>query len=293
MEVQIKRFLEWILLAAGILLALYLNDVVNLLFKSVTTIEGTFQDTYPLGGLFLIIVFSLFRWDAIKENLLRNQISLSEEIRTRVIGLALVLLPLSFLLVQIDPVLEAGLTVMLVIYGTWIILNPRSWRLFFPYALLYVGVVLAPSFIIGVAGNQVASFESYLTSLLMAPTGIKATWNGTVVDILSKNSGSVFVGISAECTNIAPISIFVLFMSVAYLDVRTSRNFFLKFLIVGTIIFVILNPIRIEILLIAVYLGGQSLLDSVHPWMGYAIFVPGYIVALIVYLWRVGHSSSV
>ncbi|MDA4124422.1 MAG: exosortase/archaeosortase family protein [Thaumarchaeota archaeon] len=287
-----QRLFLWLALALAICFGAYYQQVVGLysnLSGLLTETFGTVYSAIPFATL-LILIFIL-RWGEL-HRLLQGEEGLRSHLRLRAAGALLVASP--FVLQQFangvsDPsgyiaIELGGVTIVLVFYGTSLILNPTTLRFMLSYAALYLLGVVGPVQLQSVFGGPLATFSSLLSSWIAGIVGVPVTWQGVSFSLVSKVGGTQITGIvTPGCSSVYSISTFLGLLGLMYVDFRKPASFTLKVAVLGVLILIILNAVRISLLLWVGYDFGLDSFLSLHNWVGYAIFLGFYIVLLVLY----------
>lgn len=207
----------------------------------------------------------------------------------RIVGLFLILLPMvawNLEFWQSDPYLWmefAAVSIVLVVYGTLLTLNPSMWRVMLPYALLYTTGLVSPLIMLDVFGGVLVALSSHLTAGIVNALGIRVIWQGASFQFASVTGQQISAVIAAPCSAAYSISIYLALIGLMYLDMRKSLGTTAKFAIAGVAIIPLLNSARIAITIWFGYVGGPSAFWEVHDWLGYALFLALYLVTLAIY----------
>ncbi len=274
-------------------MGIYYQQVAGLysnLSGLLTETFGTVYSAIPFATL-LILIFIL-RWGELHRLLQNEARGLGSHLRLRAAGALLVATP--FILQQFargvsDPsgyiaIELGGVAIVLVFYGTSLILNPTTFKFMLSYAALYLLGIVGPIQLQSVFGGPLATFSSLLSSWMAGAAGIPVTWQGVSFSFVSKIGGTRITGIvTPGCSSIYSISTFLGLLGLMYVDFRKPASFTMKVAFAGVLILILLNAVRISLLLWVGYDFGLDSFLALHNWVGYAIFLGFYIVLLVVY----------
>ena len=268
------RFLAWLGLALAATFALYSGQVMT----SLSLLDGI----PGLPFVALLCALLLLRWSDL-HSFLDDEGRLSTLLPTRVLGLGLVLSPLA--LVQYSagsPVLSA-VSLVLVFYGTSLLLNPTTLRILFPYAGLCAAGLTAPTVIQYFLGEPLAGLATYLSARLVSLGGIPVVWHGTQFELVSRVGGLVTGTVTPGCSSVFSVTTFLGLLGLMHYDLKKEASATLKVAVVGVVSLVLLNSLRIGVLIWAGYSDGAAALWGMHYWFGYALFLGFYLVVLLFY----------
>ncbi len=277
------RFAAWLGVAALVLLTVYFH-VFTAFFQLLNGgLESNFGTVFPAIPLVALLGLLFFlRWGDLRE-VLAKEGGLRTEPRTRLAGLAITALPLSFASLSVNSLPLSAATVVLVFYGTSLLVNPKAFRIMLPYAVLYLSGVTAPFALEYYFGEPFAGLASAISERLTDLAGLPVSWQGNQFELVSRLGGSVTGTVTPGCSSILSVTTFLGLLGLMYFDMRRDVGFTLKLAVAGTAALVLLNSARILILIWAGYAGGAAELWSLHNWIGYAIFVGFYMAVLFVY----------
>lgn len=276
------RFFAWLGLALAASLALYSTQVTT----SLSLLEGI--PGLPFAALLGVLL--LLRWNDL-HSLLAGEGRLATRLPTRTLGLGIALSPLAFVQYSAGSQELSAVSLILVFYGTSLLLNPTTLRAMFPYAGLCAAGLGAPAAIEYFFGEPLAGFATYLSAGMVRLSGIPVTWNGTQFEFVSRVGGSISGTVTPGCSSVLSVTTFLGLLGLMYFDQRREVGFTLKVALVGTVALVLLNSVRIGLLIWAGYSEGSAAIWGLHYWIGYAIFLGFYAAVLAVYF-RVGGPES-
>jgi len=261
---------------------------------------GTLLPAFPF--LALLLVLTMFRWKDFHEVLLTEQ-GLTSKPAIRLAGVLMILLPATLWAlffgsggpsIYVAMELSAS-SLILVAYGTLLVVNPTMWRIMLPYASLYAVGLLAPLVMLNLFGDPLAVFCSYIAAGITTVLGIHVVWQGVAFGFVSLTGEPVSAVVSPPCSAAYSISIYLGLLGLMYLDMRKSPIATAKFAIAGVVALPLINSARIALTILVGYAYGSGAFWWVHDWLGYAIFFVFYIVVLVTYSRterpRISHDS--
>ena len=268
------RFLAWLGLALAAVFILYFGQFTN----SLSLLEGI----PGLPFVALLGVLLLLRWNDL-HSFLNGEGRLVTRLPTRVLGLALALSPLAFVQYSAGSPELSAVSLVLVFYGTSLLLNPTTLRMLFPYAGLFAAGVTVPTAIQYFLGEPLAGFATYLSAGMVSLGGIPVVWHGTQFELLSRAGGLVTGTVTPGCSSVLSVTTFLGLLALMHFDLKKEVSATLKLAVVGVVSLVLLNSVRIGVLIWAGYSDGAAALWALHYWVGYALFLGFYLVALLAY----------
>jgi exosortase/archaeosortase family protein len=265
-------------------LSLLLSGLDNLLSSTL----GTVFPAYPF--LALLFLLTALRWRDFHEVLLTER-GPAFRPATRAVGLLLILLPIVLWYLFIGKLESSDYLAMevaaaflvLMAYGTLLVLNPLMWRIMLPYACLYSVGMVAPLFMLDTVGAPMALVSGYVASWITTALGIHVAWNGVSFGFVSVDGESITSIVTPACSAVYSISIYLALLGLMYLDMGSSVLATVKYAIVGVALIPLLDSARIAIMIVFGFFGGSSAFWAVHDWLGYAIFLAFYVAVLIAY----------
>ncbi len=279
----VVRFAEWIACASAVSLLLYFpifQAFFGLLNGELDQNFGTAFPAIPVAAL--LGVLFLLRWSDLHKALLGEE-GYTSLPYTRMLGLALMVGPLLFISYSVTSLPASAVTLILVFYGSALLINPSTMRILLPYAVLYLVGVSAPFILEYYAGEPFASLATYITQGMVRVSGIPVTWQGNTFQFVSRVGGQITSTVSPGCSSILSITTFLGLLGLMHFDMRKPVPSTVKLAVVGVVSLVLLNSVRIYLLIWAGYSSGAAVLWSLHNWVGYAIFVGFYLAFLVAY----------
>ncbi len=286
MKVEI-RFVGWIGAAAAASLASAPN-FLTLLDRSLGDTFGSVFPAIPFASL-LTLIFAL-RWRELadvlaKEGGLRTQLS-SRMVGIATVGALVALEPLTGQLVE-----TSGIAVVLTFYATSLAINPRTKRFLLPYAAVYAAGVGAPSVLQLAFGEPLAFLSSALSAKMVGLLGFPVAWQGTQFQFLSR-SGEVVSGVvTPGCSSIISVTTFLGLLTLMHMDLNKDLRSTAALAVAGIGVLTVLNSLRIMLLMWVGYQDGLAAFWGIHNWVGYALFLGFFLVALPVYS-RMGRRGA-
>ncbi len=277
------RFFAWVGVASAVSSVLYYHIVAAFFTLLNGNLDQTFGNSFPaIPVAALLAVLFFLRWDDLHDVLL-NERGLTSEPRVRILGLVLLLLPLPFMGYAIGSLPGTAVSLILVFYGSSLLLNPGTMRILFPYAVLYLSGVSVPFILEYYVGEPFAGLATSISAGMVRLTGIPVTWQGDQFQLVSRLGGEITATVTPGCSSILSITTFLGLLGLMYFDMRKPVSATVKLAVLGVISLVLLNSVRILLLIWAGYSGGAAALWSLHNWVGYALFVGFYVVFLVAY----------
>jgi len=282
------RFLGWVGIASGIAIIAAPN-FASLLAQTVNSAFGTLFPAVPFAAL--LAVLFLLRWSDLREVLLKER-GYTSEAPTRVLGIGIVV---SLLFLRSDTgqsMATAGAAVILVFYGTSLVVNPLTRSFMFPYVILSSVGIAAPTILEWGFGEPLAGLSAAFSAGLVSLAGIHVTWHGTQFLLMSRAGDSVTGVVTSDCSSIVSVTTFLCLLGLMHFDLKKDSRSTAKVAVVGVAALIVLNSARIAILLSVGYASGTDALLSVHSWIGYTMLLGFYLVILLVYP-RMGEGEGI
>ncbi|MGP8055980.1 MAG: exosortase/archaeosortase family protein [Nitrososphaerales archaeon] len=285
------RLVAWIATTFLLMFTIYSNQVTTLtsgLGDLLSSTLGTLLPAIPF--LALLLVLTALRWDDFHAVLLTER-GLTSRLGIRLAGVLLILLPVTLWALffgsggpstYLAMELSAS-SLVLVAYGTLLVINPTMWRIMLPYASLYAVGLLAPLVMLDLFGDPLAVFCSYIAAQIANALGIHVVWQGASFGFVSLTGESIDAVVEPACSAAYSISIYLGLLGLMYLDMRRSPTATAKYAVAGVILLPLLNSARIALTILFGYLYGSTAFWWIHDWLGYAIFLIFYIAVLMAY----------
>jgi exosortase/archaeosortase family protein len=274
-------------------MALFLSELVapnflSLLSQTLNLTFGSIFPAIPFGAL-LLVLFLLRGKDLL--GILNKEEGVLTKGVTRFVGLAII----AILVFLIRPFTErsvyvSAVAIILMFYAVSLVVNPLTRRLVFSYAMLYLVGVSAPALITWAFGEPLANFSALLSARLIFLSGIPIVWHGTQFALMSKQGELLSATVTPGCSSIISITTFLGLLGLMHLDLKKDLSSTLKLAIIGVGILTVLNSVRILILIWIGYSSGAGEFWSLHNWIGYALFLGFYLIAIPIY-GRMGRTT--
>jgi exosortase/archaeosortase family protein len=256
-------------------------NFLNLLSETLNYTFGSIFPAIPFAALLLVLF--LLRGNDLLE-ILRKERGLGKEKPTRLSGLAMIA-GLFFLVRPFADVsvYVSAVAIILAFYASSLVLNPLTRRFLFSYAALYVIGVSAPAIITWAFGQPLATFSAALSERIVALSGIPIVWHGTQFALVSRTGDYLSATVTPGCSSIISITTFLGLLGLVHLDLKKNLSSTIKLAIIGVVVLTLLNAVRILILIWVGYSDGAAEFWSLHNWVGYALFLGFYLVAIPFY----------
>ena len=268
-------------------LALYYRQAL-LLLRKVGEVFGGVLDTggpaVPLAGLLFVLMFMALRWGEFQRLLADRR----RDTPLSALGVAMAVIPLPPLLLFGSALLGSYVYAAVALATAWVgvavALRPSVFRFLWPYLLAYVAAIGSVSVLTTVAGDPLAVVVASLSSAMTWLFQLPVQWSSVYIHFVAAGNSPVSLYISQECSGIASISIFLLLMGLMHLDVRPSSRVSLAFALGGAVLFVVLNSLRVVAVIWGGSAGGTDFMWSLHGWVGYAFYIAGYSLLVLLYM---------
>jgi exosortase/archaeosortase family protein len=281
------RFLAWIAASSGVAV-LAAPNFLPLLSEAVNDAFGTVLPAVPFAALLTILL--LLRWGDLRD-VLASEKGVTSEVPTRLLGIGIVALLLLLRGLSAESVYLSALVVILSFYGTSLALNPLTWRLVLPYTAIYGAGVVAPALLQWGLGEPLAVLSSLLSAKVIALAGVPLTWYGTQFEFVSKTGDTIAATVTPGCSSIVSVTTFLGLLALMHIDLKKDLSSTIKLALAGVVTLTLLNAIRIAVLVWIGYADGGAAFWAFHNWIGYALFIAFYLVAMTTYS-RLGARSA-
>jgi exosortase/archaeosortase family protein len=275
-----------LVLATASAVAVNFGGVALLLSKVGEMIGGVFDTSvpfYPQVGLFFVLVFLLLRRREIARGLQdKRRVAVLQwaAFATALIPAAILLGPANFLT---GSFVAEGVAVAVSWFGFVVALRPSLFRILVPYLVVYVVAVVSVNAIQTVVGDPLASIVAVISSGGTALAGLPVTWHASYFTFTTLGGVPMSLYISDACSGIASVSIFLLLLALMHVDLRAKPSTTLAAAALGTVALVFLNALRVVVVVWGGYVYGPDTLWSLHGWLGYAIYLAFFTVAVVLY----------
>jgi len=281
------RFFAWVG-AAAVVSVVAAPASLALLSQEVNSNFGAVFPAIPLVAL-LLVVMTLRLGEFMK--ILAKKGGLGTEITTRLAGLVIITILLVARPLTNQTIEYSGVAIVLSVYATSLVINPLTKRIMLPYAAICAVGGGAPSLLQSAFGAPLANFTSDLSARLAAVAGFPVTWQGTQFQLLSKSGDIINGTVTSDCSGIVSVTAFLGLLALMHIDTKKNIRSTAEIAIVGIVILIIVNALRIVLLLWVGYVDGANVFWSTHDWIGYALFLGVYLSVLAVYS-RIGSYRS-
>jgi exosortase/archaeosortase family protein len=288
----ITRFVAWLSIATAVSVTLYFPQLSTFFAALNGRLDETFGTAFPaIPMVALLSLLFLLRWGDLR-SVLGSERGLRSGPKTRALGLGITLIPLIFTTYSVGSLELSAVSLILVFYGTSLIVNPMTMRIMFPYAVLYATGVTAPAVLQSLFGEPFTTLASYLSAGMASLSGVPVTWQGDQFSIIPRIGTAITGTVTPGCSSILSVTTFLGLLGLMQFDMKREPSFTLKLAVVGSLSLVLLNSVRIMILIWAGYEGGPAALWALHNWIGYGVFLAFYLVVLYVYSRARGRADS-
>jgi exosortase/archaeosortase family protein len=266
---------------------LYPNQVMRLFYKGVQVASGDIDfsvPSYPLLALFTIGIFIFAR----RFEVARSFSTFQRGRYVRILGLTIALSPFAWMTINgrfsADSYALAGAIVASSWFGLVFTIRPASFRVLWPYLLAYVAGVLSVDFLTTVIGNALSAVEAHISAFGTALAGLPVHWTAASFGFTTVNGQSINMFISEECSGTVSFSIFLLLVAMMHIDLRARILSTIRLAILGILALLLVNALRIVIIIWGGYIGGIGVLNFLHIWLGYGLYIMTYVAAIALYL---------
>ena len=266
--------------SSTLLCALTAGNFLSLLANSLNDTFGSIFPAIPFAAL-LTVIFAL-RWPDLR-GILEREARLSSDLTLRLTGVAVVE-GLVLLRGYTGQMVElSAVAIVATFYATSLALIPGAKRLVLPYALTYGAGVAAPTILQWAFGEPLATVSTWMSSYVVSLTGIPITWQGMQFAVISKTGDLVSATVTPGCSSIISITTFLGLLVLMHIDLRKDAKSTVELAVAGVVALTLLNSVRIAILIWVGYVNGAAAFWGIHNWVGYAIFIGFYLVAIFTY----------
>lgn len=275
----LSRILVWVLLSTSLSFVIA-PSFLSLLNEALNQNFGTVFPAIPFAAL-LFVLFALRGKDLF--SILNKEIGFKSEAVTRCVGAVIIVSLLLLRGVTSYSVETSGAAIILTVYAASLIVNPLTKKIMFPYAIIYLAGISAPSIMQLCLGEPLASFSSDLSARVTSLSGIPVVWQGTQFALTSRTGDYIDATVTPGCSSVISISTFLGLLALMHLDLRKSLQSTIRIAVGGVAALTLLNSLRILILIWVGYTGGIVEFWSFHNWVGYALFLGFYLVVMPLY----------
>ena len=280
------RFVAWVGLALA-LSVVTAPSFPSLVSQSAGDAFGGLFVAIPIVAL-LTLIFAL-RWKEVA-GIMSAEGGAGTRLPVRLSGGAIIVC-----LVALEPLTgqnlaSSGVAVVLTFYAASMVVNPTTARFILPYAAIYAVAAGAPGVLLWAFGEPFAVLSSGMAARLVGLAGFSVAWQGTQFQFLSKSGELVSGVVTPGCSSVSSVTMFLGLLALMHLDMKKDLRSTAKLGVAGVLALTLLNSVRILILLWVGYAYGSNALWGVHDWIGYALFLGFFLVALPIYS-RMGGAS--
>jgi len=272
------RFLAWIAVATSLCLGTA-PSFPSLVNQSVGDSFGGLFVAIPIAAL-LVLIFAL-RWNEFV--LALNRKAVGRLLAPRLVGASMIVALAVAEPLTGQSLAASGVAVVLTFYGSSLVIIPSSSRFILPYAAVYAAAVGAPAVLLWAFGEPLAVLSSGLSARLVGLAGFPVLWQGTQFEILSKSGEAVSGAVTPGCSSVTSVTMFLGLLALMHLDMKKDWHATAKIAVAGVLVLTALDSLRIVILLWVGYEYGAGALWGLHDWIGYAMFLGFFLVALPIY----------
>jgi exosortase/archaeosortase family protein len=279
-----------ILVATMVTLALYYQEAALLLSKVVEVFNGVFDTSvpaYPLAGMLFVLIFLIIRRRELFLLLSDNE----GDLVARAAGLAIALIPLATLLgtgtALTGSYSFAGLALVCSWAGFAVAARPSLFGLLWPYLIMYLVAIGLVGVLTDAFGDPLALAVASISRAFTWAFGLPVQWSSVYISFIAAGGQSERLVITQECSGVASMSVFVLLTGLMHLDVRPKLWESAAFALGGSLLFLLLNSLRVVVLIVAGLDSGLGMLSNLHGWVGYLFYVVGYSLVIALYFRRV------
>jgi exosortase/archaeosortase family protein len=276
----VVRLAIWSALAVALSFSFYLPNILtffSLLNGALEDNFGTAFPAFPFAAL-LAVIF-LARWKDL-HRILNEEGGWRDGLNLRAAGAVMAALPFAFISYTAGYLELSAATLILVFYGTALVVNPGSARFLFPYALLFVLGVTVPSAVENAFGEPLAGVAASLSSTMTAASGIPVVWRGTQFSLVSTVGEPLAATVTPGCSSVLSVSTFLGLLALMQLDLKRKLSSTVWLAVAGVLALTVLNSARIWVLIWVGYSEGPGAFWDLHNWIGYALFLGFYFAVL-------------
>lgn len=284
-EAGLAKFLP-LIVATALTPVIYVRQAQMLLLKVGEVLTGVFDTSvpaFPLAGMLFSLVFLAFRRREFEALLSDGR----RDARVSVAGVAIALMPLLVTLLlgsATSSYAFAGVAVVTSWVGLVIALRPSLLRFLSPYLAIYLTAVGAVGILTTAFGDPLADVVAWISQGITTILQVPVQWSSVYLSFIAAGGNQVNLYISQECSGIASISIFLLVLALMHLDMKTSLRVSAAFAVGGSLLFLVLNSLRVVALVVAGVTAGEEAMWNLHGWLGYLLYIVGYLTLLIIYV---------
>jgi exosortase/archaeosortase family protein len=276
-------------IATAVSLALYYQQAFLLLLKVGEVVNGVFDTSvpaFPLAGMLFVVMFIGLRRDEFFRSLGQG----GWDGFVAVPGAAMAVLPYIALMLSGSSLSTSYSFAAIALTTSWVgvmtLLRPATLRFLWPYLLAYLLAIGSVGMLTTVFGDPLATVVASVTRTITWLLRIPVSWTSVYISFSASGGSPVSLYISQECSGMASVAVFLLLIALMHLDIRPTLMTSVFFALGGSLLFILLNSLRVVILIVAGIYYSQALLWNLHGWVGYVFYILGYIVLLATYFRR-------
>ncbi|MDG6951777.1 MAG: exosortase/archaeosortase family protein, partial [Nitrososphaerota archaeon] len=176
--------------------------------------------------------------------------------------------------------------------GVLLAVRPASLSFLWPYLLAFLLAVGTVGLLTTAFGDPLAVVVASISRVMTSALGLSVTWTSVYMSFTAAGGVPMSLYISQECSGMASMSIFLLLIVLMHLDVRPSLGVTAMFAVGGSVLFILLNSLRVVVLILGGIYYGEGVLWNLHGWLGYVLYVAGYMVILLLYIGRMKPANQ-
>jgi exosortase/archaeosortase family protein len=281
------RFFGWL----GVSAALSVGTSANFVPLFNQMLGEQFGDVFPVFPFAaLVVLITAMRWRELRE-VLDSEGGPRTELRTRVLGVSVVIALLLLEPLTRQTVTTAGVAMVLTFYGASLAINPLTKRITLPYAGVFAAGVGTPAILQWAFGEPLAVLSTAFSARLVALLGIPVSWAGTQFQYVTRTGDVVSGVIAPGCSSVISVTTFLGLLALMHLDLKKDARSTAIVGVAGVVVLTMLNSVRIMLLMWVGYVQGSGAFWGVHNWVGYVIFLGFYLAMLPIYS-RMGRRGS-
>ncbi len=282
-----------LVVATVVSLALYYPQAALLLFKLGQVFNGVFDTSvpaFPLAGMFFVMMFISLR----RNELLTLLTDRKWSPVAAATGIAFAVLPLVAILATGSELSGsysfAGVALAMCWFGVLLAMRPSVFGFLWPYLLAFLLAVGSVGILTTDFGDPLAVVVAAISKAITTALRLPVTWTSVYMSFSAAGGYPITLYISQECSGMASMAIFLLLIAMMHLDIRPSILVSVLFSVGGSLMFILLNSIRVVILIIGGIYYGENVLWNLHGWVGYVLYIAGYSLLVVGYIsarsWR-------
>ena len=280
------RVLAPLMVATVVSLAMYSQQALLLLLKVSEVFNGVFDTSvpaFPLAGMFFVVMFIALR----KADFVESLRPRSWDAEIGALGVVMAVVPLVALFGAGGTLggsySYAAMALATGWVGVLVAVRPASLSFLWPYLLAFLLAVGAVGLLTTAFGDPLAVVVASISRAMTSALGLSVTWTSVYMSFTAAGGVPMSLYISQGCSGMASMSIFLLLIALMHLDVRPSLGVTAMFAVGGSVLFILLNSLRVVVLILGGIYYGEGVLWSLHGWVGYVFYILGYAGILLVF----------